>query len=237
MSGTSDTHDHGHHHHHHDDHDHLHPYDPDHHHPHREDQDDTMTYYKVMESAVRELLIEKDLITAEQVHQQIERMDERTPANGARIVARAWSDADFKKRLIESPKQAIAEIGHDIGPMHLIVLENTPEVHNVVVCTLCSCYPRWILGLPPDWYKSRAYRSRVVREPRTVLREFGTEIAEGREVRVHDSTADMRYFVLPMRPEGTEAMSEDELTALVGRDAMIGVVEAGASGAGKLAAE
>lgn len=235
MSGPSDTHDHGHHHHH--DHDHLHPYDPDHHHPHRPDQDDTMTYYKVMESAVRELLIEKGLITAEQVHRQIEHMDARTPANGARIVARAWVDPDYKKRLIESPKEAIAEIGHDIGPMHLIVLENTPEVHNVVVCTLCSCYPRWILGLPPDWYKSRAYRSRVAREPRTVLREFGTEIADSREVRVHDSTADMRYFVLPMRPEGTEGMSEDELAAMVGRDAMIGVVEAGAGGAGQLAAE
>jgi len=237
MSGPSDTHDHGHHHDHQHDHDHLHPYDPDHHHPHRPDQDDTMTYYKVMETAVRELLIEKGLITAEQVHRQIEHMDARTPANGARIVARAWVDPEFKKRLIESPKQAIAEIGHDIGPMHLIVLENTPEVHNVVVCTLCSCYPRWILGLPPDWYKSRAYRSRVVREPRTVLREFGTEIADNREVRVHDSTADMRYFVLPMRPEGTDGMSEDELAAMVGRDAMIGVVEAGAGGTGQLAAE
>jgi len=237
MSGPSDTHDHGHHHDHHHDHDHMHPYDPDHHHPHREDQDDTMTYYKVMESAVRELLIEKGLITPEQVHRQIEHMDSRTPANGARIVALAWVDPDFKKRLIETPKEAIAEIGHDIGPMHLIVLENTPEVHNVVVCTLCSCYPRWILGLPPDWYKSRAYRSRVVREPRTVLREFGTEIADNREVLVHDSTADMRYFVLPMRPEGTEGMSEEDLAAMVGRDAMIGVVEAGAGGTGQLAAE
>ena len=235
MSGTSDTHDHGHEHHH--DHDHLHPYDPEHHHPHRADQDDTLTYYKVMESAVRELLIDKGLITAEQVHRQIEAMDERIPANGARIVARAWTDPNFKKRLIESPKQAIAEIGHDIGPMHLIVLENTPEVHNLVVCTLCSCYPRWILGLPPDWYKSRSYRSRAVREPRTVLGEFGTEIAEDREVRVHDSTADMRYLVLPMRPQGTEGMNEAELAAVVGRDAMIGVVEAGASGSGKLAAE
>jgi len=233
MSGTSDSHDHGDHHH----HDHLHPYDPNHHHPNREDQDDTMTYYKVMETAVRELLIDKGLITAEQVHRQIEHMDKRIPANGARIVAKAWSDPVFKKRLIESPKEAIAEIGHDIGPMHLIVLENTRKVHNVVVCTLCSCYPRWMLGLPPDWYKSRAYRSRVVREPRTVLREFGTEIDEGREVRVHDSTADMRYFVVPMRPEGTDGMTEAELTEIVGRDAMIGVVEAGASVAGTLAAE
>jgi nitrile hydratase len=238
MSGPGDTHDHGHHHdHHHHDHDHLHPYDPAHNHPHREDQDDTMTYYKVMEAAVRELLIEKGLVTAEQVHREIERMDARTPANGARIVARAWTDPAFKKRLIETPKQAIAEIGHDIGPLHLIVLENTPDVHNVVVCTLCSCYPRWILGIPPDWYKSRAYRSRVVREPRTVLREFGTEIAEEREVRVHDSTADMRYFVLPMRPKGTEGMNEDELAALVGRDSMIGVVEVDADGVTRAAAE
>jgi len=109
--------------------------------------------------------------------------------------------------------------------MKLIVLENTPEVHNVVVCTLCSCYPRWILGIPPDWYKSRSYRSRVVREPRAVLREFGTEIADHREVRVHDSTADMRYMVLPMRPEGTDGMSEEALAALIHRDSMIGVTE------------
>lgn len=184
-----------------------------------------MTYYKVMEGAVRELLIEKGLVTADQIHRQIEQMDERTPANGAKIVARAWSDPDYKRRLIESPKAAIAELGHDIGPMHLVVLENTPEVHNVVVCTLCSCYPRWILGLPPDWYKSRAYRSRLVREPRTVLREFGMQISPGREIRVHDSTADMRYLVLPMRPAGTEEISEDVLVTLVGRDSMIGVAE------------
>ncbi len=211
------------------DHDHMHPYDPHHHHPHRPDQDDTLTYYKTMESAVRELLIEKGLMTAADIQRQIEKMDERTPANGARIVARAWSDIAYRQRLIETPKQAIAELGHDIGPMHLVVLENTPAVHNVVVCTLCSCYPRWILGLPPDWYKSRAYRSRVVREPRAVLREFGTAIADDREVRVHDSTADMRYMVLPMRPDGTSDMGEDELQQLVGRDAMIGVVEVGHS--------
>ena len=231
------AHEHGHDHDHHHDHDHMHPYDPNHKHPNRPDQDDSMTYYKVMESAVRELLIEKGLITAEQVQRQIEAMDERTPANGARIVARAWVDPAFKQRLLESPKQAIAEIGHDIGPMHLIVLENTPEVHNVVVCTLCSCYPRGILGLPPDWYKSRAYRSRVVREPRTVLREFGTEISANREVRVHDSTADMRYMVLPMQPAGTDGLSEEALVSLVGRDAVVGVVEAGKGGQGSPAAE
>ena len=181
-----------------------------------------MTYYKVMESAVRELLIEKGLITPEQVHRQIEHMDSRTPANGARIVARAWVDPDFKKRLIETPKEAIAEIGHDIGPMHLIVLENTPEVHNVVVCTLCSCYPWPVLGLPPVWYKSPEYRARVVREPRAVLDEFGVRLPEDVELRVWDSTAEIRYLVIPQRPAGSEAMSEAELAALVTRDSMIG---------------
>ena len=218
-------HDHEHHHHHDHDHDHLHPYDPEHHHPHRADQDDSMTYYRLMEEAVRELMIDKGLVTADDIRAEIEAMDARSPANGALVVARAWTDPEFKKRLIKSPKEAIAEVGHDIGPMKLIVLENTPEVHNVVVCTLCSCYPRWILGIPPDWYKSRSYRSRVVREPRAVLREFGTEIADNREVRVHDSTADMRYFVLPMRPAGTNGMSEEALAALVYRDSMIGVTE------------
>jgi len=225
MSGEHHDHNDGHGHDHHHDHDHLHPYDPAHRHPHRPDQDDTMTYYRVMEEAVRELMIEKGLVTADDIRAEVEAMDARVPANGAKVVARAWTDPDFKRRLIESPKEAIAEVGHDIGPMKLVVLENTPEVHNVVVCTLCSCYPRWILGIPPDWYKSRSYRSRVVREPRAVLREFGTEIAEDREIRVHDSTADMRYLVLPMRPAGTEGMSEEELAALVHRDAMIGVTE------------
>ena len=207
-------------------HDHMHPYDPGHHHPHRPDLDETPTYFTTMEAAVRELLIEKGLITAVDLQRQIEKMDERTPANGARVVARAWRDPGYRQQLIDDPKQAIADLGHDIGPMHLIVVENTPQVHNVVVCTLCSCYPRWLLGLPPDWYKSRAYRSRAVREPRAVLREFGTRIADDREVRIHDSTADMRYMVLPMRPAGSEGMTEEDLAQLVGRDAMIGVVEA-----------
>ncbi len=202
----------------------THTHDHDHAPP-RPDMDDTMTYYRVMEEAVRSLLIEKGIVTANEVRREVENMDARTPANGAQVVARAWVDPDFRGRLVASPKQAIDEIGHDIGPMHLVVLENTPEVHNVVVCTLCSCYPRWLLGRPPDWYKSRAYRSRVVREPRSVLREFGTEIADDREVRVHDSTADMRYLVLPMRPDGTDGLSEAELAALVGRDSMIGVTE------------
>lgn len=203
----------------------------------RPDLDDTLTYYRAMEEAVRELLIEKGLVTAEDIRREIENMDARNPANGARAVARAWADPAFKARLVASPKEAVAEIGHDIGPMRLVVLENTPAVHNMVVCTLCSCYPRWLLGTPPDWYKSRAYRSRAVREPRAVLREFGLEIAADREVRVHDSTADMRYLVLPMRPDGTDGMGEEELAALVGRDAMIGVAEAYSPAPARAAAE
>ena len=207
------------------DHEHLHQHDPRHKDPLQPDQDDTITYFKAMEAAVRDLLIEKDLITAEQIRVKIEQMDARVPANGAKIIAKSWMDDEFKNKLIEDPRKAISEFGYDIGPLRLIVLENTERVHNVVVCTLCSCYPRWILGLPPDWYKSREYRSRVVREPREVLKEFGTHISLDREVRVHDSTADMRYLVLPMRPKGSESMTEEELVALIGRDAMIGVTE------------
>ena len=207
------------------DHEHLHHNDPGHEHPLQADQDDSITYFKAMEAAVRDLLIEKNLITAEQIREKIEQMDARVPANGAKIVAKSWVDLEFKRKLLANPRKAISEFGYDIGPLHLIVLENTEKVHNVVVCTLCSCYPRWILGLPPDWYKSREYRSRVVREPREVLQEFGTSISLDREVRVHDSTADMRYLVLPMRPKGSEGMTEDELVPLVGRDAMIGVTE------------
>jgi nitrile hydratase len=142
---------------------------------------------------------------------------------GARIVARAWTDPAYKKRLLADGTAAIKEFGHDMGALHLVVVENTPQVHNVIVCTLCSCYPRAVLGLPPSWYKSREYRARAVREPRAVLKEFGTSIPDQVEMRVHDSTADMRYLVLPMRPEGTEALTEAELAALVTRDCMIGV--------------
>jgi len=220
IGGGKNDHDH--------DHDHLHQYDPGHQHPVQEDHDDTMTYYRVMEEAVRDLLIEKNFINAEQIRDQIEKMDARVPANGAKVVARAWTDKAYKKRLVSDPKSAINELGHDIGPMNLIVLENTESIHNVVVCTLCSCYPRWILGLPPDWYKSREYRSRVVREPRAVLEEFGTMINDSREVRVHDSTADMRYLVLPLQPNGTENYTEAQLVNMIGRDALIGVVEVAA---------
>jgi nitrile hydratase len=196
---------------------------PTHDHTPRPDQDGPLTYYQAMEVAVRELLIEKGVLTAEELRAAVEAMDARSPAQGARVVARAWSDPAFKARLLKNGSAACAELGIDMGPTHLVVVENGEKLHNVIVCTLCSCYPRFLLGLPPDWYKSRAYRSRVVREPRAVLREFGTEISDDWEVRVHDSTADMRYMVLPRRPEGTEAWSEEQLAECVTRDCMIGV--------------
>jgi len=138
------------------------------------------------------------------------------------VVAKAWVDPDFRAHLLKDGSAATRDLGFDIGPMQLIAVENTPTLHNVVVCTLCSCYPRNLLGLPPDWYKSRAYRSRTVREPRSVLAEFGVTLNEGTEVRVHDSTADMRYIVIPTRPTGTDGLDEAELAKLVTRDAMIG---------------
>ena len=195
----------------------------DHDHAPPPDQDGPLSYYQVMETAVRELLIEKGILTADEVRAAVEAMDARSPAIGARVVARAWTDPAFKERLLADGSAACAELGVDMGPTHLVVVENSPQVHNVIVCTLCSCYPRFLLGLPPDWYKARPYRSRVVREPRAVLREFGTEIAEDVEVRVHDSTADMRYLVLPLRPAGTEGWDEARLAELVTRDCMIGV--------------
>jgi nitrile hydratase subunit alpha len=199
------------------DHAHVHRYPP------RPDQDDTLTYYRAMEAAVRELLIEKGVLTAEDVRRQVENMDGRNAGLGAKMVARAWLDPAYKQRMLADGSQAAEEIGLDVGPLKLVVVENTPTVHNVIVCTLCSCYPRMLLGLPPDWYKSRNYRSRVVREPRAVLAEFGTVIPEDVLIRVHDSTADMRYLVAPRRPKGTENWSEAELARLVTRDSMIGV--------------
>lgn len=180
-------------------------------------------YYQVMEIALRELLIEKNILTAADVRRQIEAMDGRNAGIGARLVARAWLDAGYKARALVNGSDAAREIGIEAGPTKLIVLENTATIHNLVVCTLCSCYPRMLLGLPPDWYKSKNYRSRAVREPRAVLREFGTDIPVDVEVRVHDSTADMRYLVLPLRPSGTEHLSESELAQRVTRDSMIGV--------------
>ena len=199
------------------DHAHVHRYPP------RPDQDDTLTYYRAMEAAVRELLIDKGILTAEDVRRQVENMDGRNAGRGAKMVARAWLDPAYKQRMLANGSQAAEEIGLDVGPLKLVVVENTPTVHNVIVCTLCSCYPRMLLGLPPDWYKSRNYRSRVVREPRAVLAEFGTVIPEDVLIRVHDSTADMRYLVAPRRPKATENWSEAELARLVTRDSMIGV--------------
>ena len=192
-------------------------------HPYRKDDDTALSYWQVMEIAVRELLIEKGHITAVQIHDQINTMDARSPANGAKVIARAWCNPEFKSALLADAAQASRDMGFDIGPMHLIAVENTDSVHNVVVCTLCSCYPRNLLGLPPDWYKSRAYRSRTVIEPRKVLSEFGVDVASDVQVRVHDSTADMRYLVLPKQPEQTMSLSEDELAQWVTRDSMIGV--------------
>jgi len=196
---------------------------PDPHAP-RPDHDDTLTHHRRLEIAVRELLIEKDILTADEIREAIERMDARGPHLGAKVVARAWVDSGFKARLLADGSAACEEAGVQMDqPTRLIVVENTPAEHNLVVCTLCSCYPRMVLGIPPDWYKSRAYRSRAVSEPRSVLAEFGTYIPDDVNVRVHDSTADMRYLVLPIRPAGTEDWSEERLAALVTRDSMIGV--------------
>ncbi|MGE0626525.1 MAG: nitrile hydratase subunit alpha [Hyphomicrobiaceae bacterium] len=217
-------HDHGHIH----DHDHSHDHAHGHGHNHAPPQPDDKvhSYYQILGVAMKELLIEKGVITAEEVRAAIERRDSITPATGAKVVARAWTDPAFKARLMEDGNKAVAELGITGLTTHLVALENRPGLHNVVVCTLCSCYPRDLLGLPPSWYKSREYRSRVVREPRAVLAEFGTTVSNDTEIRVHDSTADMRYLVLPMRPEGSEHMNEDQLAELVTRDAMIGVAVA-----------
>jgi nitrile hydratase len=191
-------------------------------HTHFRDDEESLSYYRTMEIAVRELLVEKGVFSLADVRAQIEEMDARTPARGARVVARAWVDAAYRDRLLANGAAAAEELGLEVGPLKLVVVENTPETHNVIVCTLCSCYPRMLLGLPPDWYKSREYRSRVVREPRRVLEEFGTRVPDGVSIRVHDSTADMRYLVLPMRPADAAGMNEAQLASRVTRDAMIG---------------
>jgi nitrile hydratase len=182
-----------------------------------------LSYFQLMEVSLRELLVEKGVLSEAEINAAVEDMRARSPERGARVVARAWTDAGYKKRLLESGSKACEELGLDVPALKLVVVENTPEVHNVVVCTLCSCYPRMLLGIPPEWYKSRSYRSRTVREPRAVLAEFGLELGAGVTVRVHDSTADMRYLVLPMRPAGTEGWDEERLAAIVTRDCMIGV--------------
>ena len=188
---------------------------------------DELTYYEKRVYAIQSLLIEKGLVTADEMRRAVEDMDSRTPALGAKVVVRAWVDPAFKARLLVDAKAAVAELGIDTGSLNtLVAVENTEKLHNVVVCTLCSCYPRSILGVPPDWYKSLSYRSRVVVDPRSVLKEFGLEVEREVEVRVYDSTADMRYLIIPARPAGTEGMSEEDLARLVTRDSMIGVARA-----------
>ena len=208
-----------------DHHDHIHV-GSDHGHDHAHDAvhaAEPRAEYRRLERAVRELLIAKGVLTADEIRAQIELMDSRTPAVGAKIVARAWTDPAFKARLLADARKASEEFGVDTSNTAIVVaLENTEDLHHMVVCTLCSCYPKAIIGVPPAWYKSSAYRARAVIEPRKVLAEFGTHLPDDVEIRVVDSTADMRYLVLPKRPAGTEGWSEERLAALVGRDSLIG---------------
>jgi nitrile hydratase alpha subunit len=181
-------------------------------------------YFEKLEMAIAELLVEKGLLGAGEVRRQIEVLDTRTPALGGKVVARAWVDAGFKARLLANGRAACEELGISFyDETQLIVFENTDKVHNLIVCTLCSCYPRPVLGLPPDWYKLKPYRARAIYEPRAVLKEFGTDIAADVEVRVSDSTAQVRFLVLPQRPKGSESFTEEQLAATVTRDSMIGV--------------
>jgi nitrile hydratase len=180
-------------------------------------------YVALRTKALESLLIEKGLVSADDIDDLVSRFEQDIgPLRGAKVVARAWTDAGFRERLLADGGTAIGEVGLPVGT-RLVVVENTPTEHNLVVCTLCSCYPWVVLGLPPTWYKSFAYRSRAVIEPRAVLREFGLALGDEVTVHVWDSSAEVRYMVLPERPAGTEHMTEEELAALVTRDAMIGV--------------
>jgi nitrile hydratase len=205
---------------------HEHDHDHDHDHPHTPITNGEEPAAAARAHALEELLVEKGAISREDVRRRIDWLVSRSPADGARLVARAWVDPEFKERLLADARAAALELGLDPGPAPVVVaLENTQGVHHMVVCTLCSCYPRALLGPPPDWYKSLPYRSRAVSDPRGVLREFGVDLDDAVELRVLDSTADMRYLVVPNRPAGSETMTEDELTALVTRDSMIGVAQ------------
>jgi nitrile hydratase len=191
------------------------------HHPHEKT---TTSPYAARIRAIEALLLERGVLTEPEVQDKISYMEARSPANGAQLVARAWLDDEFKRLLLFDGKAAASALNMDPAhPAEFVVVENTPKIHNLIVCTLCSCYPRSILGRPPDWYKSFEYRSRAVREPRAVMREFGFEPPEDVEVVVHDSTADVRYMVLPMRPSGTEDLGEEDLARLVTRDCLVGV--------------
>ncbi len=222
ADNTDRPHDHSH------DHDHAHA--P---HPIREDDDVELTPGEARFLALKTILIEKGLLTADEIRQRHEVNDRGTPHQGARMVAKAWVDPAFKSRMLRDGKAAARELGIEVTEADLMVIENTPRRHNLIVCTLCSCYPRSLLGEPPAWYVSKAYRSRAVREPRKVLREFGLVIPVTVDVQVHDSNADLRYIVLPMRPAGTDGMNEEQLAALVSRDCLVGAALPGqASGAG-----
>ncbi len=192
------------------------------------ERDDGLSYYARRARAIEALLVARGICTAGEVQRAVEQVEARSPADGARVVARAWIDPEFKGLLLSNPNSALAELGYALAESttQLEVVENTEEVHHLVVCTLCSCYPSSLLGRPPDWYKSLAYRSRAVADPRGVMREFGLELDDRVPVRVLDSTADLRYLVLPRRPGGTEGMNEEQLAKLVTRDCMIGVADA-----------
>lgn len=213
------------------DHDHQHDHDHDHEddHPYQEDHDaheQVLSPLRLRGVAVRNLLLAKGVLTAAEIRAEIERMDGRGPGNGAVVVARAWTDPAFAQRLATDAGAAVQELGFSKGETVLTALFNTPEVHNLVVCTLCSCYPRSVLGRPPSWYKSRAYRARAVSDPRGVLAEFGTALPPGVAIRVHDSNGELRYMVIPERPAGTEGWDEARLQSLVTRDSLIGVTRA-----------
>ena len=200
-----------------DDHDHDHD-----HAPRRDLEDAPLTWHMALTEAVADLLQAKGVCSAEDLRRALEVIDSRSPADGARLVARAWVDPDFRARMLADVNAAALELGIDAAGIPIRAVANEPGVHNVIVCTLCSCYPRLLLGPSPDWYKARAYRSRVVREPRAVLAEFGLELPSEVTVVVHDSTAELRYLVLPERPAGTEGWDEEALAVLVTRDCLIG---------------
>ena len=198
----------------HDDHDHARTFQPDHAEP--------TSDAALVGLALRQLLIEDGHYTADEEQAVIAEMQGASPENGGCIVARAWTDPEFKEYLLQNGTESIKKLGFELAPYEFTVMENTEQVHNVIVCTLCSCYPRALLGMSPAWYKSKSYRARVVREPRAVLAEFGVNLSDDVDVRVHDSTAELRYMVLPQRPAGTDDWSEDDLAALVTRDSLIG---------------
>ena len=203
-------------------HDHDHDHDHDDHRPTREDDDLELTEREATFLALKSLLIEQGVVTAEEIRKRMEFNERGSSHQAARMIAKAWLDPDYKARMFDDTKAAAAELGIETTEAKLVTLENTPERHNIVVCTLCSCYPRSLLGEPPSFYVSKAYRSRAVREPRQVLKEFGVDIPERADIAVHDSNADLRYVVMPIRPAGTDGMSEAELAALISRDCVVG---------------